>query len=100
MSQLALALADQSPSPLPAAPRVATAVRRARGCLVFDNEPLVRAYLAKHGEYHKTARGVLMRVRPRLTRHGWVLCQWWSGYPYVLYGDKVLRAWPASEVRA
>lgn len=86
-----LALLPTPPVPMP--------VRRLRGALVFGDEALARTYLARHGEYHRTARRVLVRVKPRLTAHGWVLCGWYSGVPWILYRDGKMRAWAARDVK-
>lgn len=93
MSQLALSLP-------PAPPHTdVRAARRLRGVLSWDSEPMARAWLARHGEYHRNPRGVLMRVRPRVTRRGVMLVAWWSGYPWALGRDKVLKQWRAEDVQ-
>ena len=79
-------------------PRVLSPVRALRGTLIFTDEAQTYTYIARHHAFHRNRDGVLLRVHPRLTRHGWLLVAWGSGYPWVLGQDKILRRWKAREV--
>jgi len=73
-------------------PAIARRANVLRGIVCFDTEAEAEAFLERrdHGDLY-TGKPATMRLKPHRTDGGWVLCAYWSGHPYCLGTDKVMR---------
>ncbi len=68
--------------------------------LAFDTEDAAEAFLGRHGAIWATTLSgkVTMTLRPRQVSGEWLLCSFWSGYPWCLDRRRTLRRMRVADV--